>query len=105
MSAISVRPTESSRAGRPPYREEPRPGRFARLRLAARCLGTSGIAACGFVAALGWAFAGSLWLRLGSSPPPASALAWRWLAVEGLVAAVTVMGIWLAVPAMDPGDR
>lgn len=63
--------------------------------MAATRIGSAGLAAGGFVAGLGWAFAGSLWLRLGVGGPGASGTAWRWLAGEGLILVVTMVLLYL----------
>lgn len=69
--------------------------------MAAR-VGSAGVAAAGFVAGLGWAFAGSLWLRLGVGGPANTVIAWRWLAGEGLIFVVTMALLWLVSAPQEP---
>jgi hypothetical protein len=83
------RPRRSGRAGSVAWR------RWRRI-------GSAGCAAGGFAAGLGWAFAGSLWLRLGTGDPANTVTAWRWLAGEGLIVLVTMALLWLASEPQEP---
>jgi hypothetical protein len=72
----------------PPALAGPRPGAGAPPHAALlRRVGARGIVALGFVAGLGWAFVGSLWLGLGTGGAARPTAAWLWLAGEvGIVA-------------------
>lgn len=107
MSAIAVRPSHRPQGvvvvkAPPPPPAAFRPGLLGRLQTMAARVGSAGLAAGGFVAGLGWAFAGSLWLRLGVGGPANTVTAWRWLAGEGLIFVVTIALLWLASTPQEP---
>jgi hypothetical protein len=76
--------------------------RLGRLRAGAARVGVHRIAALGFVAAMAWAFAGSLLLGLSSRPGPDAVTAWAWLGGEALIGVATLAGLLLA-PASRRG--
>lgn len=106
MSAIAVRPSHHPQGvvvkAPPPPPGAFRPGLLDRLKMMAARVGSAGCAAGGFVAGLGWAFAGSLWLRLGIGGPANMVTAWRWLAGEGLIFVATMALLWLASAPQEP---
>lgn len=100
MSAVAVRPPHHPQGvivkAPPPPPAAFRPRGLDRLKAMAARIGSASVAAGGFAVGLGWAFAGSLWLRLGVGGPVNAATAWRWLAGEGLIFLVTMALLWLA---------
>lgn len=89
-------PRPSRRDSATPLPVEPVLGPAARLRTALRRVGAAAIAALGFLAGLGWAFFGSLWLGLGASGAADAATAWLWLAGELCIVSGTAAAAWLA---------
>ena len=57
----------------------------------------------GFAAAMGWAFAGSLLLGLGTGPASRTAV-WLWLVGEMLIGAAIVVGLTSALPPGGSAD-
>lgn len=105
MPAAVVRPTHRSQGvvvKAPPPAAAARPGALGRLKAMVARVGSAGCAAGGFVMGLGWAFAGSLWLRLGVGGPAITVTAWRWLVGEGLIFVVTIVLLWLASAPQEP---
>lgn len=106
MSAAIVRPPHHPQGvvvkAPPPPPVVFRPRGLDRLKQTAARIGSAGVATGGFIAGLGWAFAGSLWLRLGVGGPANAVTAWRWLAGEGLILVVTMALLWLASAPQEP---
>jgi hypothetical protein len=81
-------------------------GAFRRLRTRFRRVGAAAFVALGFLAEIGWAFFGSLGLRLGMRAGPVDGSA-PVLCLAGAACICVLAGVAarLALPEIDRGDR